>query len=130
MLTPEGFARALVERLAPILPDGFVARAEEGAVHVDAPDGRGAATSLTELLDRDDLEPQDYADAAWAVLSLAQDVVSETRTNPWPGPIGGADDIPEPATHVEGRTVHLCFGPADQPTLRMAPIVLEPQRDS
>ena len=125
MMRPADFARALVERLTPILPAGFTARAEEGVVHIDAPDGLGAATSLTELLDLDDLGPQDYADAAWAVLSLAQDVVSETSTDPWPAALGPGDDLAEPGTNVDGERVVLWFGAEEQPVLTLPPIELQ-----
>ncbi len=102
MINPEQFARAIAERLTPILPAGFFARAEEGVVYIDAPDGLGAATSVADLLDQDDLDPQDYADAAWAILSLAQDVVSETTSDPWPAPLGPGTDLAEPGTRRGG----------------------------
>lgn len=124
-MSPEQFAAALVERLAPLLPAGFSARAEEGGVYIDAPDGLGSATSVADLLDRDDLEPQDYADVAWAVLSMAQDVVSETITEPWPAAMGGTTDLAEPGTRVEGLAVHLYFGAEEQPVLILPPVQLD-----
>jgi hypothetical protein len=124
-MSPDQFAAALVERLAPILPAGFSARADEGGVWIDAPDGLGSATSVAELLDRDDLEPQDYADVAWAVLSMAQDVVSETTTDPWPVAMGPGLDLAEPGTRVDGGSVQLYFGPDEQPVLRLPPIPLD-----
>jgi hypothetical protein len=124
MMSPEDFARALVERLTPILPAGYFVRAVEGVVHIDAPDGLGAATSLADLLDLDDLAPQDYADAAWAVLSLAQDVVSEMTTDPWPAAAGPHTDLAEPRTAVDGRQVSLWFGADEQPELTLPPIDL------
>jgi hypothetical protein len=125
VISPEQFALALVERLAPILPAGFVARAEEGVVHIDAPDGLGAATSLTELLDFGDLAAQDYADAAWAVLSLAQDVVSEMTTDPWPAAVGPHTDLAEPGTAVDGGRISLWFGAEEEPVLTLRPIESE-----
>jgi hypothetical protein len=124
-MSPEQFAAALVERLAPILPAGFSARADAGGVCIDAPDGLGSATSVADLLDRDDLEPQDYADVAWAVLSMAQDVVSETTTDPWPVAMGSTRDLAEPGTRVEGGTVHLYFGAEEQPVLILPPVQIE-----
>jgi hypothetical protein len=124
MITAAELARALVERLIPILPAGFAVRAADGTVYIEAPDGLGGATSVAELLDPDDLEPDDYASAAWMVLSMAQDVVSETTTEPWPVALGGAADLAEPGTRVEGRQIALYFGAEDQPVLTLQPIPL------
>ncbi|HTM30621.1 MAG TPA: hypothetical protein VL263_04930 [Vicinamibacterales bacterium] len=125
MIDPEQFARAIVDRLTPILPAGFFARAEEGVVSIDAPDGLGAATSVADLLDRDDLDPQDYADAAWAVLSLAQDVVGETTSDPWPAPLGSGTDLAEPGTAAEDGRISLWFGAEEQPVLTLRSIEIE-----
>jgi len=125
VIDPEQFARAIVERLTPILPAGFFARAEEGVVSIDAPDGLGAATSVADLLDRDDLDPQDYADAAWAVLSLAQDVVGETTSDPWPAPLGPGTDLAEPGTAAEDGRISLWFGADEQPVVTLGSIEIE-----
>jgi len=124
VISPEQFARVLVERLAPILPAGFAAHADAGAVHIDAPDGFGSATHIAELLDRDDLLAEDYASAAWTVLSMAQDVVSESTTDPWPAALGPGGDLAEPGTKVDGAHIHLWFGAEDQPVLALSPIDL------
>jgi hypothetical protein len=123
-MSPDAFARALVERLSPILPLGFSARAEGDFVAVDAPGGLGGGTALAGQLDQDDLTPQDYADAAWSVLSLAQDVVSETTTEPWPAAIGPGRDLAEPGAQIAGGTIRLFFGAEDQPVLILPPIEL------
>jgi hypothetical protein len=123
-MTPEQFACALVERLGPVLPAGFAARAEGDTIAIDAPDGIGAATSLSGLLDRDTLDAEDYASAAWMVLSMAQDVVCETTTDPWPAAPGASTDLAEPGTRVEGRQLALYFGPEAQPVLTLGPIDL------
>ena len=123
MIKPEQFARTLVERLGPVLPAGFTVRADGDVVRIEGGEGLGASASLA-LLDPEEAEPQDYADAAWNVLSMAQDVVSETAAEPWPAPMGSADDIPEPGTRVEGLTIHLYFGPDEQPVLLLSPIDL------
>jgi hypothetical protein len=125
VISPEQFGRALVERLAPILPAGFAAHADSGAVQIDAPDGFGSATHIAELLDRDDLLAEDYATAAWTVLSMAQDVVSETTTDPWPSALGPGGDLAEPGTKVDGAQIHLWFGAEDQPVLTLPPIEIE-----
>jgi hypothetical protein len=123
-MTVEQFAQALVERLNPVLPPGFTARAEGDLVAIDAPDGLGSATHVGDLLDRDDLDPEDYASVAWTVLSMAQDVVSETTADPWPAAAGSGLDLAEPSTSVDGSHIRLCFGAEDDPVLTLPPIDL------
>jgi hypothetical protein len=123
-MTAADFANALVDRLTPILPAGFVARADGGTVYIDPAGGLGVATSVADLLDADGVEPEDYASAAWMVLSMAQDVVSETTAEPWPVPLGERSELAEPGTRVEGRQIVLYFGAEDQPLLTLPPIPL------
>ena len=124
-MTPAQFAQVLVARLASILPPGFEARAEDGVIHLDAPDGVGSSSTSLAYLDPDEAEAQDYADAAWNVLSMAQDVVSETTTDPWPVALGTGLDLAEPGTRVEGQAVQMYFGPEDRPVLTLPPIHLD-----
>lgn len=122
-MTPTDFARELSARLAPLLPAGFSVQADGEAVTIDPPDHVLASTSLSHI-DPDDPDPEDYASAAWNVLSMAQDVVSETSGDPWPAGLGPGTDLPEPGTRVEGRAVHLWFGPEDEPVLTLDAIEL------
>ena len=124
MIDPAQFARALAERLRPILPTGFAIAAEDDIVKVEAPDGFGASASMAHL-DPADAEPQDYADAAWNVLSMVQDVVSESSPDPWPAAIGATADVAEPGTYLESGRVELYFGDEEQPVLRLDPIPLD-----
>ena len=123
-MTSTDFARALVASLTPALPPGFAARVEGDIIRLETPDGLGASTSFA-YLDPEEANAEDYADAAWNVLSMAQDVVSETATEPWPAAIGPGLDLPDPGTRVEGQTVHLYFGTEEQPVLTLAPIQLD-----
>ena len=123
-MNPTEFARALAASLGAALPPGFAARAEGHVIHVEAPDGLGASTSLG-YLDPGEATAEDYADAAWNVLSMAQDVVSETVADPWPAAMGPARDLAEPGTRVEAQTVHLYYGAEEQPVLTLAAIPLE-----
>lgn len=120
-MTGAALAWALAERLAAVLPSGFTVRSEGADFSVDAPDGMGSTTSLAHL-DVEEVEAQDYADAAWAVLSMAQDVVSETTTEPWPAALGPGLDLAEPGTAVNGTEILLFFGTEDQPVLTLPPI--------
>jgi hypothetical protein len=118
------FAWEIATRLAAILPAGFAARVEGDVIQIEAPDGLGASTSVGHL-DPAEAEPEDYADAAWNALSMAQDVVSETTPTPWPAPLGPGVDLAEPGTRAEGRVIHLWFGVEQAPVLRLRPIALD-----
>jgi hypothetical protein len=124
-MTAALLASALAARLAVVLPPGFRARSDGSDFYLDAPDGLGSATSLAHL-DGDDVAPQDYADAAWNVLSMAQDVVSETIVAPWPAAAGSGSDLAEPSATVDGSQIHLFFGPEDNPVLTLPPIAIDP----
>jgi len=124
-MVPSTFARELVTRLSAILPAGYAARADGDAIHIDTPDGPGASTSVGHL-DPAEAEPDDYADAAWNVLSMAQDVVSESAADPWPVPLSGPGaDLAEPGARADGRVVLLWFGDEEAPAFRLPPIALE-----
>ena len=123
-MTPAAFADALVTAIADVLPAGFVARADGDVIYVDPPGGHGVSTSLAQL-DPENTDADDYADAAWNVLSMVQDVVSESTAEPWPAALGPSGDLPEPGTRVDGRTVHLYFGTDEQPILTVASIPLD-----
>lgn len=123
-VSPERFAANLVECIRPVLPAGFSVRAEGDLVSVEAPDGTGASTSMSHL-DPAGTGPEDYADAAWNVLSLVQDVVSETAADPWPASGGSPTELAEPGTRVEGVTVALYFGDEQQPVLTLRPVPFE-----
>ena len=123
-MSPSTFARELVKRLSAIVPDGYAARADGDTIHLDTPDGPGASTSVGHL-DPDEAEPEDYADAAWNVLSMAQDVVSESTTDAWPAPAGAGADLPDPGTRADGRIIRLWFGAEEAPVLSLPPITLE-----
>lgn len=122
-MTGAGFAKALADRLGAVLPPGFSARSDGADFYVDAPDSLGSATSLAHL-DAGEAEAQDYADAAWNVLSMAQDVVSETTPDPWPAAAGSGSDLAEPSTVVDGSQIRLWFGAEDDPVLTLPPIAL------
>lgn len=122
-MTPARFAQGLVERLVPLVPEGIVVRAAGDHVHVFLPDGPGTSASVGHL-DPAEAEDEDYADAAWNVLSMVQDAVSEQTDEPWPGAAGPSGDLPEPGTRVEAGAVHLWFGDEEQPVCVLPPLPL------
>ena len=128
-MIPSTFAQELVKRLSAILPDGYAARAEGDTIHVDTPDGPGASTSVGHL-NPAEAEAEDYADAAWNVLSMAQDVVSESTADPWPAPLVGAGaDLPDPGTRADDGVIRLWFGAEESPVLSLPPIALDADTD-
>ncbi|MDH4064045.1 MAG: hypothetical protein OEW19_06570, partial [Acidobacteriota bacterium] len=105
-MTPTAFAREIVDRLETILPGGFAARADGDTIVIDPPDHVLSSTSLSHI-DPDDDDPENYASAAWNVLSMAQDLVNETSGDPWPAGLGPGTDLAEPGTRADGQTIHM-----------------------
>lgn len=122
-MTPAAFAKELAAVLAASLPDGFTATAEDESITIDPPDGLGSTTALNiDPEEADDLDV--YADAAEGVLSLAQDVVSETTGTPWPPTTGPNLDLAMPGARADGGVVHLWYGDEDAPMLHVGEIRL------
>ena len=122
-MTPTAFARELAAALAASLPEGFTATAEDEYVTIESPDGLGSTTALN--IDPEEADdPDAYADAAEGVLSLAQDVVSETTGTPWPPTTGPNLDLAIPGARADGGVVHLWYGDEDSPMLRLREIRL------
>ena len=123
-MTPAAFARELAAALAAGLPDGFTAAADGALVTIEGPDGTGATTALD--LDAEDVGDMDaYADAAEAVLSLAQDFVCETLDAPWPKASRASVDLPIPGARAEGSVLQLWYGEEDSPVLALKEIPLQ-----
>lgn len=121
-MTPQRFAEALVARIQPVVPDGFVVRAEGDHVRVVPPEGTGTSASLG-YLDPGEADADDYADAAWNVLSMVQDAVSEYVAEPWPS--GAGDDVADPGTRADAGVVRLWFGDETAPVVVLEAIPLD-----
>ena len=115
-MTPARFAEALAARIQPLLPEGFAVHADGDHVRVVPPEGPGTSASLG-YLDPGDADVDDYADAAWNVLSMVQDAVSEYVAEPWPSGAGSGDDLADPGTRADEGVVRLWFGDESAPVL-------------
>jgi len=127
MLTSAGFGRALCGLLRGSLPDGVSLVAHDARVDVHTASGEVYSTALGDL-DAADTEAEDYADAAWNVLSLVQDVVCEATGRSWPGEARHVDDVPDVGTQVTGDVLQCWYGDEAQPVLRLAPMLLTATR--
>lgn len=127
MLTSAEFGRSLCALLTGSLPAGVSLSAHDARVDVVTPGGEVYSTALGDL-DAPDTEPDDYADAAWNVLSLVQDVVCEATGRSWPGEAENVDDVPDVGAQVTGDLLHCWYGDEAQPVLRLAPMRLMPGR--
>jgi hypothetical protein len=116
-------AQEFAVRLAEILPPRFSARAMEDQVCIGAPDGLGMIVGAG-AADEDPNDLSNYVQAAWIVLSAAQDVVSETTAMPWPRARGDRLDLALPGSRVEDSVLYTWFGDEHDPVLRLRPIVL------
>jgi hypothetical protein len=120
-VTPQQFAHALAECLGPLVPEGFAVRAEGEHVQVQPPEGPPTSASLGHL-DPAEASADDYADAAWTVLSMVQDAVSEQVVEAWPA--GGGDTLADPGVRVEGGVLHLWYGEEGRPALTLPTLPL------
>ena len=127
MLTSAEFGRVLCSSLSGSLPAGVSLSAHDARVDVRTAGGEVYSTALGDL-DAADTEPDDYADAAWNVLSLVQDVVCEATGRSWPGEARDVDDVPDVGTQVAGDLLQCWYGDEAQPVLRLAPILLTATR--
>lgn len=127
MLTSAEFGHALCSALTSSLPPGVSLSTQGTRVDVTTAGGEVYSTGLGDL-DTADTELDDYADAAWNVLSLVQDVVCEATGRSWPGEARDVEDVPDVGTQVTGDLLHCWYGDEAQPVLRLAPILLTAAR--
>ena len=127
MLTSAEFGRLLCALLTGSLPAGVSLIAHDDRVDVVTPGGDVYSTAFGDL-DASETEPDDYADAAWNVLSLVQDVVCESTGRAWPGDARDVEDVPDVGTQVTGDLLQCWYGDEAQPVLRLAPMRLLPDR--
>jgi hypothetical protein len=70
-----------------------------------------------------DLTPERWVSFARYLLSQVQDVVSETTTDPWPEVrVDGRRSQAEADACIEGRFLHMWFGPKEQPLVEFASV--------
>jgi hypothetical protein len=110
----------IVERLRPLLPDGWNLTAQPSAAVLH---GEGEMWSVVEVTWI--FEQQAGADAvvlaAEQILSQVQDVMAEYTTDPWPSERGS---LPIPYARIAGEELLCGYGAADRPFLELEPIRL------
>jgi hypothetical protein len=108
--------RALIDRIAPALPEGFslTFTVDSLLLHRDL-----------ERLDEIGLEwaaggEEVLASKVWAALDRLQDTIAEETADPWPG----RGSLPGAGAEVRDGALHLWYGDAAEPVLAFEPITL------
>ncbi|MCC5947528.1 MAG: hypothetical protein JJT89_03640 [Nitriliruptoraceae bacterium] len=121
--TWQRLADALVDAVAPALPDGFQARldVENGGIAFERPGVPHirVGVGVQPLVEQPGEVDRRLASACWSVLSAAQDLVAEGTGEPWPG---RGTELPLPGVEVLEHEVRLWYGPRASPALVLAPI--------
>jgi hypothetical protein len=121
-VSPDRFAAAVATRLNSVVPAGLSVRAEGSGVCLYDPESWGASWAADILTDDDGRSIVELVEtAAYAIMNSIQDEVMESTKEQWPlGPRGAA----EPEARVIGEQLHLWFGDAAAPILRLEPVQL------
>ena len=118
------FAKALAERLAEVLPDGFSITAAGSYLGLSCPDGFDSSSWAGQVDD----DPTDFAlypEAAWVVLSSVQDGISVTLREPWPCLASDQSrELALPGAKVVGDSLVMWYGTEEAPAIRLRPISL------
>jgi hypothetical protein len=109
--------RALIDRIAPALPEGFslTFTADSLLLHRDLErlDEIGLEWAV-------DVEEEVLASKVCAALDRLQDTIAEETTDPWPG----RGSLPGAGAEVRDGALHLWYGDAGEPVLAFEPITL------
>ena len=108
--------RAVVERLAPALPEGFSLTFSPDSLLLHREVERVDEIWLDWAVEGSEL----LAPAVESALDQLQDTLAEETTDPWPG----RGSLPGAAAEVRGDALHLWYGDADAPVLAFEPIPL------
>jgi hypothetical protein len=132
---PDRFAALLAARLAAIVPAGFHVTLEGDMLWFRSDEGRFPGqqgdyhTGSTGIWPQEDFltcvkyrgtAEECVADAGRHALDALQDYIAEATHDPWPG----QRTMPGPQAQVQGSTLHLWYGPADDPVLACEPMPL------
>ena len=116
-LAPERFAAAIACRLDCVVPQGLAVRANGIAVAVFDPTWWGDSLIAGVVAEEDGRSIVERVEtAALAIMSAAQDAVTESTKQQWPiGPSG----VGMPEARVVGGELRMWFGDKDVPVLRL-----------
>jgi hypothetical protein len=116
-LSADRFAAALATRLNSVAPPGLSVNARGLVVGVCDPHWWGGS-AIADIVAIEDGRPiaERVATAARAILNGIQDAVMETTKEQWPV---GSTGVGSPDVRVVGDELHMWFGDASKPILRL-----------
>jgi hypothetical protein len=119
----ETFAKLLADRLSEVVPKGISVFTEGPVLRVANEEDIRSGTDLEALLNQPGDLKENLTTGAYAVLSAAQDFLSEELTEPWPPvPSAGRHLFAMPGTAWEEDHLRLWYGPSDDPVLELRPL--------
>jgi hypothetical protein len=119
-ISPQKLAKALVLRLSAVVPAQFQLSTRGDRLHVDLRGEMSSILSLNIVEDESrDLDKR-LQTAVWSVINSLQNDISEDLRTPWPSIDGRTMAMPE--VHSDGVWVHLWYGDAAAPVLKMPAI--------
>ncbi|MGE0842991.1 hypothetical protein [Pseudonocardia sp.] len=117
-MTPRDLASALAARLDDVVPAGLHVRADGARVVVRRGDAVIGGSAAPRLLDGDP-GARLVATAAYATITVVQEVVAHSLASPWPARTG---DRPVPQARLDGRLLRAWYGPTERPVLALDPV--------
>lgn len=123
-------ATALARSLAGVAPARLSVVAEGGIVWIRNEEGHGAGSDIALLVSDDGLSPHEQARrAAERTLGVAQEIIAEETTDPWPARAGQLPGgFPCPHAEIVGESIRLYYGDPSTPILALPAIPLNAVR--
>jgi hypothetical protein len=119
-ISPEALARALFERLVPLVPSEFEFTRNGARMRLIDPRGVWSEMDCRSFFESDPEAPVDAAErASYSVLSHVQDFVTEFLTEPWPETPPGSYGLAPPEVVVMEEGFRLLYGPPSDPLLEL-----------
>jgi hypothetical protein len=128
---------ALVERLQPVVPEGFTIFASPSGERLEIsstePPVFGTSVGVKELVEQNAEVERNIETAIRSALDGIQIHIVEDLGSSWPPveqpdpKVEPLDDSPPPNASVKGDVVHVWFGDEDQPDLVLEPIPVQRQ---
>jgi hypothetical protein len=119
-ISPEALARALFERLVPLVPREFEFTRNGARMRLIDPRGAWSEMDCPSFFESDPEAPVDAAErASYSVLSHVQDFVSEFLTEPWPEPSPESYGLAPPGVVVTDDGLRLLYGTPSDPLLEL-----------
>jgi hypothetical protein len=119
-ISPEALARALFDRLAPLVPGELVFTRNGARMRLTDPRGVWSEMDCRSFLENDPEAPVDAAErASYSVLSQVQDFVTEFLTEPWPESPPESYGLAPPEVVVNHEGIRLLYGTPSDPLLEL-----------